>query len=131
VPWPASASWITNAWLNTGSVSVFNRDLRNFPEFLSFAGSTVQTLDAFATHNRFYGGQIGLDGKWWPEEWILMELGVKLGIGATSEELRAPSDLMYHELGVFGSLGPVTEDWSCVRIHGISGSGSWPTATPA
>jgi hypothetical protein len=76
-----------HARLNIGSVSVFNRDLTNFPDFLPFAGSTLQVFDAFSTHNRFYGGQIGVNGKWWPEEWILLELGLKLGIGATSEEL--------------------------------------------
>jgi hypothetical protein len=76
-----------HARLNIGSVSVFNQDLTNFPSFLPFAGSTLQVFDAFSTHNWFYGGQIGVNGKWWPEEWIQLEMGMKLGLGATSEDL--------------------------------------------
>jgi hypothetical protein len=69
------------------STSAFNRDLTAFPAFLSFAGNTLEVLDSFATHNRFYGGQIGVAGKWWPVQWMLIEGGVKVGIGATAEDL--------------------------------------------
>jgi len=83
------------------------------------------------------GGQLGGAGGWcWRRHQGFHAVDgsgqvIKARVRIAAKRVRAPSDLMYHELGVFGSLGPVTEDWSCVRIHGIFGSGSWPTATPA
>jgi hypothetical protein len=77
-----------NERLDIGSTSVFNQNLAAFPAFLPFAGNTLQVADSFATHSRFYGGQIGIAAKGIsPEPCLFFEGGVKLGIGATSEDL--------------------------------------------
>jgi Putative beta barrel porin-7 (BBP7) len=73
--------------LNISSTSAFNQNLAAFPAFLPFAGNTLQVSDAFAAHNHFYGAQIGVAGKWWLMQGLLLEGQAKLAIGATSEEL--------------------------------------------
>jgi hypothetical protein len=69
------------------STSTFNQNLAAFPAFLPFAGNTLQVVDSFATHNHFYGGQVGLSAKWWPFSWMSTEAGAKLALGATGEDL--------------------------------------------
>jgi hypothetical protein len=73
--------------LDIGSISVFNQNLTDAPAFLSFAGNTLQVADSFATHNRFYGGQIGVAGRWTGAEPLLIEAGFKLALGVTSQDL--------------------------------------------
>jgi hypothetical protein len=73
--------------LNINSISVFNQNLAAFPTFLPFAGNTLQVSDSFATHNHFYGGQLGIGGKWWPLEGACLDFGLKLALGATAEDL--------------------------------------------
>jgi hypothetical protein len=73
--------------LELGSLSVFNQDLSSFTDFLPFAGNTLLVQDSFVTHNRFYGGQVGLTGTCWPLDCVRLEGTVKLGLGVTREEL--------------------------------------------
>jgi hypothetical protein len=73
--------------LNIDTISVFNQNLAAFPTFLPFAGNTLQVSDSFATQNHFYGGQIGIGAKWWLWENACLDLGFKLALGATSEDL--------------------------------------------
>lgn len=73
--------------LEIESVTSFDRDLAAFPTFLPFAGNTVTVFDSFATHNSFYGAQVGIGGKWWLMEKLFVEAGGKLAIGATCETL--------------------------------------------
>lgn len=47
-------------------------------------GDTSTVYDSFATHNRFYGGQIGASGEWGLGRFSL-EGSVKLGFGVTQE----------------------------------------------
>jgi hypothetical protein len=57
-----------------------------FSQFDQFAGATVTVNDRFATRNRFYGGQIGLDGGIARGPW---QVGVraKLGLGVTRQTI--------------------------------------------
>jgi hypothetical protein len=71
-----------------GSTSVFNRTIDPASQFASFAGNRLLVFDSFTTHNHFYGGQIGIRGKWWLESCVGFEIGFKLGMGDTSEELK-------------------------------------------
>jgi hypothetical protein len=48
----------------------------------SFANTNALVFDRFATHNSFYGGQIGLDSEWRRGRWFVDVKG-KLAIGAT------------------------------------------------
>jgi hypothetical protein len=73
--------------LEIGSTSVFNTPVTGAPAFVAFSGNRLQVTDSFATHNRFYGGQVGATGKWWPLENVTVEATVKLALGATSEDL--------------------------------------------
>jgi hypothetical protein len=53
--------------------------------FLS--GNRLSVFDSFATQNRFYGGQVGLAGKfWWMPAWSL-EGTFKFGLGVTTEDV--------------------------------------------
>jgi hypothetical protein len=52
----------------------------------SFANTQALVFDRFATHNSFYGGQIGLDSEWRWGRWFLDVKG-KLGIGGTTSEI--------------------------------------------
>ncbi len=47
-------------------------------------GDVTSVFDNFATHNRFYGGQIGASGSWYSGRWSV-DGSVKLGIGATQQ----------------------------------------------
>jgi hypothetical protein len=130
---------------DVGSISVFKQDLTNFPTFAPFAGSTLQVLDAFATHNRYYGGQIGVEGKWWPEEWILIDLALKLGIGTTGESINTtgfqvltrpdstqtttpagllalPSNIGYRHRTVFSQVPEIDVKFSLPVFHHLTAS---------
>src|SRR5206468_3738260 len=51
--------------LRLGSDSIFAPSIAASNAFASFAGDRLSVLDTFTTHNRFYGGQIGIDTKLW------------------------------------------------------------------
>jgi hypothetical protein len=73
--------------LDIRSISAFNRDLAAFPAFLPFAGNTLQVSDSFATHNHFYGAQVGIAGKLVPADCLFFECAFKMGLGETVEDL--------------------------------------------
>jgi hypothetical protein len=66
--------------------SLFAQNLQSFPAFLPFAGNTIAESELFATHNSFYGGQVGVTGKLLTGT-AIMEAGLKLAVGATHEEV--------------------------------------------
>lgn len=72
---------------DVGSTTVFNNNLAAFPAFVPLAGNTLQVFDGFAAHNRFYGGQVGIAGRWSPGEKVYFDAAFKLALGATSEDL--------------------------------------------
>jgi hypothetical protein len=76
-----------NSRFDVNSFSVFNQNLAAFPAFASFAGNSLGVSDSFAAHNRFYGGQFGISGQWWPGDWLFIDVGFKLALGVTSEDL--------------------------------------------
>jgi hypothetical protein len=69
------------------SISVFNSTIASTSPFASFAGNQLDVRDSFQTHNHFYGGQIGIDGKWWIHPKIEVDGDFKLAVGVTHEEL--------------------------------------------
>jgi hypothetical protein len=73
--------------LDIASISRFSEDLAAFPAFHGFEGNTLRVADSFATHNRFYGAQVGIGGQSWPMYGLVLEADLKLAIGATSEDL--------------------------------------------
>lgn len=73
--------------LNIGSVTVFEQNLAAFPLYAPFAGNTIVVNDAFSTHNRFYGPQVGVAGKFWPGPYVSIDVAAKLALGVTSEDL--------------------------------------------
>jgi hypothetical protein len=54
---------------------------------LPLAGNSLQVGDSFATHNHFYGAQVGIAGKTVPADCLSLECGFKIGIGETVEDL--------------------------------------------
>jgi hypothetical protein len=50
------------------------------------AGDQVTVFDRFDTHNRFYGGQIGVNGEWRRGPWSL-DTHVKLALGVTQQSV--------------------------------------------
>jgi Putative beta barrel porin-7 (BBP7) len=73
--------------LNLASVSVYNANLAAFPAFIPFEGNSLVVGDSFATHNHFYGGQVGVNAKWYPFANMIIDGTFKLGVGATHEDL--------------------------------------------
>jgi hypothetical protein len=51
-----------------------------------FTNQTITVFDRFATHNQFYGGQIGVDGHYLYGPWSV-DVRAKLGLGATEQTL--------------------------------------------
>ncbi len=51
-----------------------------------FAGSQSTVFDSFSTRNRFYGGQLGLVGRWGAGRWNV-DLWTKLAMGNTNQLL--------------------------------------------
>lgn len=49
-----------------------------------FTNESIIVFDRFATHNQFYGGQVGVDARYKYAHWSL-EVKGKLGIGATEQ----------------------------------------------
>jgi hypothetical protein len=73
--------------LQIGSFSSFNSDLSAFPEFAGFANNKLAVSDTFSTHNRFYGGQVGISGMYYPLDCLRIESSFKLALGSTVEDL--------------------------------------------
>jgi hypothetical protein len=73
--------------LRLGSLSIFNSSIPADSPFASFAGNTLDVRDSFTTHNRFYGGQIGIQNKTLFMDGLFFDLAFKLAFGVTDEEL--------------------------------------------
>lgn len=54
---------------------------------VAFGGSNIRVTDAFATQNRFYGGQIGMRGGFQMKRWTVDMVG-KLALGDTHQNLQ-------------------------------------------
>jgi hypothetical protein len=50
-------------------------------------GVTNQVLDVFRTHNRFYGGQVGLHTRWFNSNGWSLELINKFGVGGVNQQV--------------------------------------------
>jgi hypothetical protein len=74
------------------STSFFNPSIAASSPFAGFAGDRLDVLDSFTTHNRFYGGQIGIDTKSWILERLCFEVAFKLALGVTTEDLNIEGD---------------------------------------
>src|SRR5207244_97933 len=59
--------------LDLGAVSVFSPTIPATSPFRPFAGDALRVADSFSTHNRFYGGQVGVAGRWWPFTWMRVD----------------------------------------------------------
>ncbi len=75
-----------NTEIDIHRASQFQEDLKAFPEFAGFAGNRILEQESFATHNNFYGGQIGVSGRAWLDP-LVLEAVVKLALGATHERI--------------------------------------------
>jgi hypothetical protein len=53
---------------------------------LSSPQAMATAFDRFATRNQFYGGQVGLEGRWCHDKWVIEARG-KLALGGTHEEI--------------------------------------------
>jgi hypothetical protein len=73
--------------LRIGSTSVFDTVIDPASPYFPFAGNKLDVLDSFTTHNRFYGGQLGVAGKFWPIPKLCLESDFKLALGASCEDL--------------------------------------------
>jgi hypothetical protein len=73
--------------LQINSISDFSPTLAPTSPFFPLAGNSLAITDSFATHNRFYGGQIGITGNLWPCPAVQIDVGFKLALGVTHEEL--------------------------------------------
>jgi hypothetical protein len=51
-----------------------------------FTNQTITVFDSFMTHNQFYGGQVGFDGRWTHGCWSV-DGRVKFGLGSTVQTL--------------------------------------------
>ncbi len=73
--------------LRLGSLSVFNSTIPATSPVASFAGNRLEVRDSFATHNRFYGGQIGIQNKALFMDGLFFDMAFKLAFGVTDENL--------------------------------------------
>jgi hypothetical protein len=64
--------------------TIFLDDLSRFPEYRAFAGNTLEDSDLFQVHNRFYGGQVGVVGRFHCGGFTLEGIA-KLALGATNQ----------------------------------------------
>jgi hypothetical protein len=57
------------------------------PQIVLIGGDSISTIDKFAAHNRFYGGQIGVRGDYGYGRWSFAMSG-KFALGGTQEVIR-------------------------------------------
>jgi hypothetical protein len=69
------------------SLSNFKPGLTASSPFFPLAGDTLSVLDSFTTHNRFYGGQVGIVGQVQPACGFVLQAAAKLALGVTTEDL--------------------------------------------
>jgi hypothetical protein len=76
-----------NTGVEINSVSAFSPTIPAGP-FVAFAGNQLSVLDSFATHNNFYGGQVGIAAKtWFADNLMSLEGSLRIALGTTSEDL--------------------------------------------
>jgi hypothetical protein len=51
-----------------------------------FTNQTITVMDSFATQNHFYGGQVGIDGRWYWGRWSV-DGRIKVALGDTVQQL--------------------------------------------
>jgi hypothetical protein len=73
--------------IQISSSSVYSATLPPTSPYFPLAGNSLGIFDSFATHNRFYGGQVGIRSKMWVLEKLAVEGAFKLALGATSEDV--------------------------------------------
>jgi hypothetical protein len=73
--------------LEIQSESQFAQNLAAFPQFAGFAGNSLQVSDSFTTYNHFYGGQIGVSGRWYFYDHMNFETDLKIAVGMTTEDV--------------------------------------------
>ena len=77
----------SNTGVEINSVSAFSPTIPAGP-FVPFAGNQLSVLDSFATHNNFYGGQVGIKAKtWFADNLMSLEGSFRVALGTTSEDL--------------------------------------------
>ncbi len=69
----------------------------NAPLFLD-PGSTIALSDNFRTRNNFYGGQLGLRGRWWRDRWFVDVMG-KVALGTTHQQVRIDGSTVFTDSG--------------------------------
>lgn len=67
------------------TASLYDTDLRSFPQFQFLAGNRVSVTDFFAVRNRFYGMQGGVAGRLHFVT-VTIEADLKLALGATEQQ---------------------------------------------
>ena len=78
----------SNSALDINSVSSFNPTIAAASPFAPFAGNQLNVNDSFTAHNNFYGGQVGISVKTFPDESNLtFEGSFRIALGTTSEDL--------------------------------------------
>jgi Putative beta barrel porin-7 (BBP7) len=73
--------------LQISSTTLYNTNLLPSSPFFPFAGSRLDVVDSFSTHNRFYGAQAGIASKCYIEPNVWFEGDLKLALGMTTEDL--------------------------------------------
>jgi hypothetical protein len=68
------------------SVSVYEQNLAGFPAFAQFAGNRIDSFEYFGARNRFYGGQLGVQSRFFLNAFIL-DTVFKLALGANDQEV--------------------------------------------
>ena len=64
---------------------VSDRDVAGFPGIFT-PGNQITVFDQFGTHNRFYGGQVGIAGELREGRWTLSGTA-KVGLGVTNQQI--------------------------------------------
>lgn len=72
--------------INIQSVSVYEQNLAAFPAFAQFAGNRIDSFEYIGTRNRFYGGQLGVQSRFFLNAFIL-DTVFKLALGANDQEV--------------------------------------------
>jgi hypothetical protein len=78
----------SNTAVDINSISAFSPTIPAGTTFAAFAGNQLSVLDSFATHNNFYGGQVGIKAKtWFADNLMSLEGSFRVALGTTSEDL--------------------------------------------